>query len=89
MENVIVYLVEYYDSIKDKNDYIIIYMSEDVQVISDMDRQIFNGVYPGETYQGEFSIVTCDKLYVTSKEDLFKHKACPYLEIVGEPYHEI
>ena len=89
MEYVTVYLVKYFDLIKDKEDYIIVYMKEDIEVISHMCEQIFYQLYPNDIYQGEINIISCEKLYVTSKDNLLNHKAYPFMEIKDDTDYEI
>jgi len=81
LEKVIVYLITYFDAIKDIEEHIIVFMTEDTDVISDMDKQIFKYLYPSEIYQGEISIIKSEMLYTTSRIDL---QAYPFLEIFGD-----
>ena len=86
MEYVTVYLEKYFDLVKDKEDYLVIYMNEDIEVVSNMDQQIFNYLYPNENYQGEINVIECQRLFGGKKQDIEKRN---YLEIVGDEVSKV
>lgn len=81
-KNLNVYLVRYYDNIKDAEDCIIITVDENIRDINPtIAEQIFNHIYLPDRYQGEINIITMDKVYSAAESKIEKYK---FLNITGE-----